>query len=194
MASIATPLERQIALQQGVKRTVFKTLIALLCSVAFTIALVPLYDVFCEITGLNGKTASTPQVMRLQEVDAARTIKVQLITRNTPGLPWRLEVIDKDVTVNPGEIAQIRYRFTNTSNELTTGKAVPSLSPSAGATFFHKMECFCFEQQWLEGGESIELPLVFQVDKKLPKEITTLTLAYTLFPMDAEVGFGGVNE
>ncbi|MGI0500658.1 cytochrome c oxidase assembly protein [Limnospira platensis] len=179
---------------EGVQRTVRKTLWALLGMVLFTIALVPLYDVFCEVTGLNGKTATSAQVMSAQERDDTRWVRVQLVTRSGTGLPWRLEALDQVIAVHPGEIAQARFRFTNTSDVRSSGRAVPSVSPSQGARHFRKMECFCFQEQWLEGGESIELPLVFQVDPALPADIQTLTLAYTLYPMSEVVAQGGYRE
>jgi len=178
----------------GVKRTVRNTLLALVAMVGFTVALVPLYDVFCEITGLNGKTADSAQVISATGVDTSRTVRVQLVTRSAPGLPWRLEAINQVVTVHPGEVAQARFRFTNTSDQRLSGRAVPSVSPSQGARHFRKMQCFCFQEQWLAGGESLELPLVFQVDPALPKDVATLTLAYTLYPMGEEIALGGLHD
>lgn len=182
------------AAQAGVKRTVKKTLLALLGMVGFTLALIPLYDVFCEITGLNGKTADSAQIISARGVDESRQIRVQLVTRSGSGLPWRLEALDPVVTVHPGQISQVRFQFTNVGSERSSGRAVPSVSPSAGARHFRKMECFCFEQQWLTAGESMQLPLVFQVDPDLPADIKTLTLAYTLYPMDEVVALGGFRD
>ncbi|MFN3881611.1 MAG: cytochrome c oxidase assembly protein [Nitrincola lacisaponensis] len=180
--------------QAGVQRTVIRTLWVLLGMVGFTVALVPLYDVFCEITGLNGKTADSAQVISAQGVDDSREVRVQLVTRSGNGLPWRLVALDPVVTVHPGQISQVRFEFTNVGEQQSSGRAVPSVSPSAGARHFRKMECFCFEQQWLQPGESMQLPLVFQVDPDLPKDIRTLTLAYTLYPMDEVVALGGFRD
>lgn len=180
----------------GVKRTVIKTLFALLAMVGFTLALIPLYDVFCEITGLNGKTANSAQVVRAGEVDESREVRVQLVTRTGSGLTWRLEALDPVITVHPGEIAQAYYSFTNLGAVASSGKAVPSVSPSAGAEHFRKMECFCFQEQTLMAGESLQLPLVFQVSPDLPEHIQTLTLAYSLYSSgDVEtVAMGGQHD
>ncbi|MDR9467013.1 cytochrome c oxidase assembly protein [Marinospirillum sp.] len=173
---------------QNVARTVRRTLVALLLMVGFTLALIPLYDVFCEVTGLNGKTADTAQVVGGQSVDTSRRIEVQFVTRTSPGLPWQLEAEKKTVWVHPGEVTLARFTFSNTGTERNSGRAVPSISPSEGARHFRKMECFCFQEQWLEAGEQSEMPLVFQVDPGLPQGVNKLTLAYTLYPQGQVIG------
>ncbi|SFX30502.1 cytochrome c oxidase assembly protein [Marinospirillum alkaliphilum] len=174
--------------QQNVARTVRRVLLGLVLMVGFTIALVPLYDVFCEVTGLNGKTASSAQVVGGAPVDTGRRVEVQFVTRNAPGLPWRLDAMEQTVWVHPGEVALARFAFVNVGQELSSGRAVPSVSPSQGARYFRKMECFCFQEQWLEAGERSEMPLVFQIDPDLPEGVNKLTLAYTLYPQGQAIG------
>ncbi|SFC40243.1 cytochrome c oxidase assembly protein subunit 11 [Marinospirillum celere] len=174
--------------QQGVARTIRRTLLALVLMVGFTIALVPLYDVFCEVTGLNGKTSDTAQVVAGGDVDTSRKIEVQFVTRTSAGLPWRLASETHTIWVHPGEVALARFTFMNTGLEKTSGRAVPSVSPSEGARHFRKMECFCFQEQWLEAGERMEMPLVFQIDPQLPQGVNKLTLAYTLYPQGPVLG------
>lgn len=173
--------------RSDVARTVRRSLLLLLLMVGFTVALVPLYDVFCEITGLNGKTASTAQVVGGAPVDTSRRIEVQFVTRTAPGLAWQLDSLQSSVWVHPGEIALASFAFANLGQEKTVGRTVPSVSPSQGARYFRKMECFCFKEQWLEAGERSEMPLVFQIDPNLPQGVNKLTLAYTLYPQ----GMGG---
>lgn len=180
--------EEQQKRDQGVARTVRRTLVALLLMVGFTLALIPLYDVFCEITGLNGKTSDTAQVVGGEPVDTSRKIEVQFITRSSSGLPWQLRAEKNTIWVHPGEVALARFTFVNSGSEKTSGRAVPSVSPSEGARHFRKMECFCFQEQWLEAGEQSEMPLVFQVDPNLPKGVNKLTLAYTLYPQGQVIG------
>jgi cytochrome c oxidase assembly protein subunit 11 len=143
----------------------------------------PLYDLFCDITGLNGKTGSAYKVENVNElgVDTSRTIKVQFIASNNENMPWEFRPTVKTVEVHPGEPTVIHYFAHNTTTKKMVAQAVPSLVPYKAANYFHKTECFCFNQQPLEAGESAELGLSFIVDLDVPKQLNTITLSYTLF-------------
>ncbi|MGH1485546.1 MAG: cytochrome c oxidase assembly protein [Cellvibrionaceae bacterium] len=144
----------------------------------------PLYDLFCDITGLNGKTAdSAYQAEGINElgVDTSRTIKVQFIASNNENMPWEFRPTIKTVEVHPGEPTVIHYFAHNTTGKDMVAQAVPSLVPYKAATYFHKTECFCFNQQPLAAGETAELGLSFIVDLDIPKQVNTITLSYTLF-------------
>lgn len=167
----------------GVRRTVVRTVAALVGMFAFAFALVPLYDVFCEVTGINGKTRGSAQALIHEEVDASRMVTVQFITRSGSGLPWNLDVETRQVRVHPGQSAEVNFAFHNRSDSGSWGRAVPSVSPSSAAPHLRKMTCFCFEEQHLTAGERLELPLVFQVARDLPSDVNTLTLVYTLYPV-----------
>ncbi|MGM0639412.1 MAG: cytochrome c oxidase assembly protein, partial [Pseudomonadota bacterium] len=167
----------------GVRRTVVRSVATLVGMFAFAFALVPLYDVFCEVTGINGKTNGTAQALIHQEVDESRYVTVQFITRNGSGLPWNLEVETRQVRVHPGQSTEVGFAFQNASSAGTWGRAVPSVSPSNAAPHLRKMTCFCFEEQHLMAGERLELPLVFQLSRDLPPDINTVTLVYTLYPV-----------
>lgn len=140
----------------------------------------PIYDVFCEITGLNGKTGDRYEAVPSQ-VDTNRTITVQFVATNNEGMPWTFGPQVRSVKVHPGEQTRINYLAHNSTDKYMIGQAIPSLVPFKAATYFHKTECFCFEQQILQAGESAELPMFFIVDQDLPKHIHTITLSYTLF-------------
>lgn len=148
---------------------------------AFGFALVPLYDVFCELTGINGKTAGRYEVTETPEADESRTVTVQFLASNGPGMSWTFRPVVRSVEVHPGEPTTVNFYAENPTTEAMVGQAVPSLSPSEGALYFHKTECFCFNQQPLNAGESTEMPLIFIVDRDLPAHITKLTLSYTLY-------------
>lgn len=148
---------------------------------AFGFALVPLYEVFCDITGINGKTGGRYEGPVSAEVDQKRQVKVQFIAQNGPGMPWTFRPRQTSITVHPGEPTRVTFFAQNRTAAAMTAQAIPSLSPSQGTLFFHKTECFCFNQQTLAAGQSIDMPLVFIVDRALPEEITTLTLSYTLY-------------
>ncbi len=169
-----------------VQRTVFRSVLVLIAMFAFAFALVPLYDVFCRVTGLNGKVDERAQSLISEEVDQSRYITVQFITRSGSGLPWILDVEQRQVRVHPGQPTEIDFAFTNQSGVAQSGRAVPSVSPSRASRHLRKVNCFCFEEQRLEAGERIELPLVFQLTRDLPEDVNTVTLVYTLYPVDED--------
>nr|WP_028116458.1 cytochrome c oxidase assembly protein [Ferrimonas senticii] len=161
-----------------------KLLITLLLIVlgmfGFGFALVPLYDVFCEITGINGKTNSEA-VSASAVVDEQRLVTVEFVTHIRNDMPWQFEPVVQRMQVHPGKTTQVAFRATNLSGNDTIGQAIPSVSPGQGALYFSKIECFCFNHQPLPAGETAEMGLVFFVDPELPEEIQTLTLSYTLY-------------
>lgn len=167
----------------GVRRTVIRSVAALIGMFAFAFALVPLYDVFCRITGLNGKVDTTAQAIVHEEVDQSRYITVQFITRGSAGLPWQMSVDARQMRVHPGQTAEMDFTFTNNSQVESWGRAIPSVSPSNATTYLRKMSCFCFQEQQLQGDERLTIPLVFQLARDLPAEINTITLVYTLYPV-----------
>ncbi len=147
----------------------------------FGFALVPLYDVFCDLTGINGKTNREAAVYRTQDVDSNRTVRVEFITRVNAGMSWQFEPVSPSVTVHPGELTRVEFKVHNPQAEGVWGQAVPSVSPGTAALYLNKTECFCFEQQHLLAGESLTMPMQFYVDPQLPEDIHFLTLQYTLY-------------
>ncbi|MGR5336993.1 cytochrome c oxidase assembly protein [Vibrio gigantis] len=155
----------------------------------FGFALVPLYDVMCEALGINGKTntvsAVQPQGM---QPDYSRTVRVEFMSHIKPDMPWQFSPEVRVLEVHPGEVVQTNYIAKNLSASSLVGQAVPSVSPGMGATYFNKMECFCFNQQPLDGHKSAEMGLIFYIEPDIPESIHTLTLSYTLFNITNEVG------
>ena len=162
-------------------KVVKKLLLIVFGMFGFGFALVPLYDVFCDITGLNGKTNEVAVEYTADGIDTSRTIKVQFITRTAKGIPWQFEPVINEIEVHPGEVKFVKFYAKNESKRDIVGQAVPSVSPGAAAEYFQKIECFCFTQQPLKSNEEVEMGLQFYVDLDLPKEVTTLTLSYTLY-------------
>lgn len=146
----------------------------------FGFALVPLYDVFCEVTGLNGRTVVQAKSLS-QQVDKTRTVRLQLMTSIAPGMPWQFEPLVKYIDVHPGQNAVVKFRALNMSKHTVIGQAIPSVSPGLGANYLNKTECFCFNQQPLLAGEETLMGLVFFISPDIPANIDTLTLSYTLF-------------
>lgn len=149
----------------------------------FAYALVPLYDVICEVTGLNGKTNSvaiveTPEGMVVNE---DRSVMVQFITRSARDMPWDFEPEVRAVRVHPGEIKMVNFRVKNPSGDTMVGQAIPSLAPGTAANHFMKTQCFCFDQQTLAGNAEESMPMIFYLDPALPEHVKTITLSYTLY-------------
>lgn len=172
--------------QPKVKVTAAKLMLVVAAMFGFGFALVPLYDVFCDITGLNGKTSGDKYVVdddvdKQQQVDTARRVTVQFLANNNNALPWAFRPDKRSIRVNPGELVSTTFFIHNPEQRAIVIQAVPSITPSEAVNYFHKTECFCFEQQRLAEGESMNMPLRFIVDTELPEEITQLTLSYTLF-------------
>jgi cytochrome c oxidase assembly protein subunit 11 len=147
----------------------------------FGFALVPMYDAFCEWTGLNGKTGGRVAYSTTQEINAERLVTVQFTASNNASMNWTFEPMVHQVAVHPGELTEIRYKARNPTASRMVAQAVPSVSPLKAADYLRKTECFCFTQQVLEAGEEIEMPVLFYVDPALPADVSKLTLSYTLF-------------
>lgn len=148
----------------------------------FGYALVPLYNVFCEVTGLNGKTGelSAAQAAAMQP-DLSREVTVEFVTSVSAGLPWQFSGPVKRVIVNPGVVTAVEFDILNNGGRDMVGQATPSVAPSTAARYFSKTECFCFTNQALEAGVVKKMPVRFVVDPKLPADVQTVTLGYTFF-------------
>ncbi|MEH6651554.1 MAG: cytochrome c oxidase assembly protein [Motiliproteus sp.] len=151
----------------------------------FGFALSPLYDVFCEITGLNGKITRTGEVKGVVTVDKSRLVRIQFIAINNEGMPWDFAPQSTVISVHPGEQRLTHFNARNTTLGEMVARAVPSVAPSEAAQYVHKVNCFCFEAQSLAGLTSQEMPLVLMIDPALPEHIRTVTLSYTLFDISA---------
>lgn len=151
----------------------------------FGFALIPLYDVFCDITGLNGKTGRIEaSQIDASLVDTTRTIEVRFLANTNTGLPWSFEPLVKKMVVHPGQVYETHYRVRSSSKNSTLGQAVPSVSPGLAAEHFNKTECFCFSQQQLAGYETRDMPLRFVVGTDISEKIEQITLSYTFFSLD----------
>lgn len=146
----------------------------------FGFLLVPLYDVFCDITGLNGKTA-TQAVSESAEVDEQRQVIVEFITQQGKGLQGEFTPSVRRIKAQLGAMHQVDFTVTNPSNQDKIMRAIPSVSPGRAASYLRKTECFCFQEQPLTAHGSAVLPMRFYVDKMLPPDIEVFTLSYTLY-------------
>ena len=170
---------------QANKRLAAKLFLLTVAMFGFGYALVPLYRVFCELTGLNGTTGrADAQAVQASQVDTSRWVTVELTGQVMAGLPWEFRPLQAKVRVRPGGSAVVRYYARNMSDQSIIGRAVPSVAPNKAARYFKKVECFCFTEQQLEGGESQEMPVTFLVERDLPKDVHTLTLSYAFYYQD----------
>jgi cytochrome c oxidase assembly protein subunit 11 len=172
----------QKSYQRNNQRLLSKLSLTAVGMFAFGFLLVPLYDVFCEVTGLNGKTGSKTQYVAEEvTIDESREITVQFSTRNNVSMSWEFKPGLRQIKVNPGALNEVAFYAKNSEKRKMIAQAIPSVSPSEAAAYLHKTECFCFNQQSLDPGEEIYMPLMFYLDTDLPRHITKLTLSYTLF-------------
>lgn len=180
-------VKQALTQQENTAKTVKKLVLVVFAMFGFGFALVPLYDVFCDITGLNGKTNTTAATYQADGIDRSRLVKVQFLSRNAKGIPWQFEPLINEVTVHPGEMKLVKFYAKNESTLDIVGQAVPSVSPGRAAVYLQKIECFCFNSQPLKASEDIEMALQFYIDPELPADISTLTLSYTLYDITASV-------
>lgn len=150
---------------------------------AFGFAMVPLYEVICDITGLNGRSSTVLEKAEITDsvVDEARSITVEFTTTVNGGADWTFASEQRQVQVHPGELTLVHFTARNLKAQGVVGQAVPSVSPAAGAKYLRKTECFCFEQQLFEAEEEKRMPVRFVIDPALPAHIDRLTLSYTFF-------------
>lgn len=170
---------------------IHKQLVVRLCFIAlimfgFTFALIPLYSVFCKVTGLNGKIddrhPETYTRYKTQDSEAEkRKIMVEFDTNRNKSLPFEFSPEHSVLAVTPGELTLTSYHVKNLSTQSKTIQAIPSVSPGLAAKHLKKLECFCFDKQTLKPGESMKLPLRFWLEPELPTDIRRLTLSYTIF-------------
>ena len=180
--------------QSNINKTVGRLCLMVLGMVGFVIALVPLYDLFCEITGLNGKTGGPYTFDEAKAApDTSRLIRVNFLTNTNEGMVWKFWPEKGAVRVNPGAANTVSFFVKNTTDKVMVGQAIPSVVPGSAAEFFHKTECFCFEQQVLQPGEEMEMPMRFIVGHELPKNIRSINLSYALFDVTDSVTVAQVN-
>ena len=169
-----------------------KLAVVVLAMFGFGYALVPIYDAICRMTGVNilalaelAVPGEKAKISANTQVDTSRTITVEF-DANSRG-PWQFKPAQSSLQVHPGELMTVMYEFQNTQNRRMAAQAIPSYAPQQAAAHFNKLECFCFNQYTLEAGEKKSWPVVFVIDPKLSKDVTTITLSYTFFEVGGKV-------
>ena len=174
------------------RRLLFKLLVVTVLMFGFGYALVPMYKSICEALGINVLTLSEDRSSSWvgksggnTQVDATRLVSVEF-DANVHG-PWEFKPAKRSLQVHPGEMTTVEYEFTNVQNRTMKAQAIPSYAPMQASPYFNKLECFCFSEWTLAPGESKRWPVVFVIDPKLPKDMTTITLSYTFFEVGGKV-------
>jgi len=174
------------------RRMVGKLLVVAALMFGFGYALVPMYEAICTALGINVLSLAERQVPGMPtgragntQVDTSRRITVEF-DANARG-PWDFKPAVRSIEVHPGEMATVMYEFRNVQDRAMAAQAIPSYAPKQATAHFNKLECFCFNEYTLQPGESRRWPVVFVIDPKLPKDVTTITLSYTFFEVGGKV-------
>jgi cytochrome c oxidase assembly protein subunit 11 len=154
--------------------------------VGLAYAAVPLYRLFCQATGYGG---TTQKVSQPSDIVLGRTVTVRFDANVGRGLAWTFEPVEHKVDVKLGETTLALYRATNTSGRPVTGMATFNVTPEVAGIYFNKLECFCFKEQHLEPGQSVDMPVSFFVDPAIVNDkdagkVSQITLSYTFYPVD----------
>lgn len=158
-------------------------------SFAFGFALVPLYDVFCEVTGIGTRESlSRAAEVAAAQPDMSRTVVVEFTASVPAGGHFEFAPVAASMEVQPGRLYEMHYRARNLAGRETTGQAVPSIAPTRAARHFRKTECFCFTPQHFARDEERELAVRFIVDRDLPASIDRLTLSYAFYDIERVAG------
>lgn len=174
---------------------VVSCLVFVAAMVGMSFAAVPLYQMFCQVTGYGG---TTKRVEQMSDLVLDKDITVRFDANTANGLAWQFEPVQRDVKLKIGETVQIMYRARNLSKVATTGQATFNVTPQAAGAYFNKVQCFCFTETTLQPGEEMDMPVVFFVDPEIAgavetKDIHTLTLSYTFYPHEASKPVAAVS-
>lgn len=170
------------------RSTLTKLVVVAFIMFGFGYAMVPIYRQVCEVLGINVLTQKdgTVALPGNTQVDMTRTVTVSL-DGNAQG-PWRFRPTQRSVAVHPGELTTVVYEVVNTQGRTIKAQAIPSYAPQSAMPYFKKVECFCFREQVLKPHEARQMPVVFFIDPKLPRDVKDIMLSYTFFEVGAVDG------
>ena len=176
------------AVSRANKRLLKQLVLSAVAMFGFGFALVPLYNVICQVTGLNGKTNTEAVALSAVQggVDTSRTVTVEFLATTNAMAPWQFAPNVKKMEVHPGEFYQTSFFAKNLTDHELIGQATPSVVPGQAARHFQKIECFCFSRQTFAPGEARDMPLAFRIAPELSPAISTITLSYTFFKVEEE--------
>jgi cytochrome c oxidase assembly protein subunit 11 len=168
-------------MNEGSKKTIKLLCFSVLGMFTFSFALVPLYDVFCEVTGLNGKIELEATTNQNLETEIGRDVSIQFVSHNNEQMPWIFRPSESQIKIQTGKYHTATFYVKNPTKRRMIAQAIPSVAPSNAASHLKKLECFCFEEQELAPGEEALLPVRLIFDDELPDSIKSVVLSYTIF-------------
>lgn len=179
----------------GSRGLVSKLLLFATLMFCFGFTLVPIYNVLCEITGLNGRTTAKQSDEAAQyAVDESREVVVEFVAMVNGTSDWAFEPQVARMRVHPGKTYRTTFHAHNQQDGKRVAQAVPSVAPSQAARHFYKTECFCFTRQEFASGEERQMPVVFMLDPDMPRSVTTVTLSYSFYELPVAADVQGVDE
>ena len=177
------------------RRLLGKLLVIATLMFGFGYALVPMYRAICDALGINVLSLAEQRIatgnwsgkrdLTNTQVDTTRLVTIEF-DANVRG-PWDFKPAQRSVQVHPGQLTTVLYQFKNIQNRTMAAQAIPSYAPMQAMAHFNKVECFCFSEYTMKAGETKSWPVVFYIDKKLPKDVSTITLSYTFFEVGGKV-------
>ncbi len=188
-----TDTAANISLERAKRRSAMFSVLIVAGMVAAAYASVPLYRIFCQVTGYGGTTnratlAALPDAGRLQSL-GGRTIKVRFDSNIAPGMVWRFVPRDREDSIRIGEKRMAYFVATSNADTPTTGRAIFNVAPDTAGKYFRKIACFCFTEQTLGPHETVQMPVTYFIDPEIlndpdANKIDEITLSYTFFPVD----------
>ncbi|HTU65907.1 MAG TPA: cytochrome c oxidase assembly protein [Steroidobacteraceae bacterium] len=170
------------------RKLTVKLLVFALGSFAFGFALVPLYDVLCDITGFGDQKALAERRLSVEAPDDSRTITVDFLAELPSVGNWEFRPVVASLQVHPGRLYKTEFFAHNLTGHATTAQAVPNIAPGKAAGFFRKTECFCFTPQQFAVNEARPMAVRFVVDPAIPRSVDRITLSYTFYDESTRVG------
>lgn len=176
------------------KRVVGVSSLVVIGMFGFGFALIPLYDVFCDVLGINGSyqsiedgtydaKAEAERALK-NGVDESRTITMQFLVTDNPALDLEFKSNTKSLSMNPGQVKEVSYYVKNRSDKPMVLQAIPDITPNLAKKYLAKIECFCFNKQTLQPGEEKEMPLRFVINSAIPESIPVLTMTYRFIDLN----------
>lgn len=163
------------------RRVIINLLLVAAFMFGFGFAMVPLYNVICQITGIGGKVPLTVAQASSGRIDTSRAVRMEFLTNVNEYMPVEFHAEQAKLDIHPGQQYKLLFYARNKKDVAMVGQAVPNVAPGIAAAHLHKLECFCFNKQVFQAGETKHMPVVFYVDDDLPVSVQTITLSYTFF-------------
>jgi len=182
--------------ERGIRRTGLIAGGVAVAMLGLAYASVPLYRLFCQVTGFGGATIRVDENAAPKVVD--KVIKVRFDANVAPGLAWTFKPVQTQATIRIGERKMAFYQATNLTDKPITGMATYNVSPDTAGGYFMKIHCFCFDQQTLQPGETVDMPVSYYIDPAIlddqsARRIDEITLSYTFFPQEEETNKTAAN-